>query len=77
MNVPYVRGSSFTVQRGGASQTVTMPPGELHDLPLIDAFVAAVEDGAALTLDGDRGLEVQRVIDAAYAAAASETVVRL
>ena len=77
VNVPYVRGSSFTVQRGGASQTVTMPPGELHDLPLIDAFVAAVEDGAALTLDGDRGLEVQRVIDAAYAAAASETVVRL
>ena len=77
VNVPYTRGSELVLQRNGRWENITLPPCELHDLPLIADFVAAVEGRAPLTLPGTVGLEVQGVIEAAYRSAASGTVVRL
>ncbi|MBM4435977.1 MAG: Gfo/Idh/MocA family oxidoreductase [Actinobacteria bacterium] len=77
INVPYARGSEFTLERHGQSETFTLPPGELHDLPLIADFVDGVEQRATHVLTGAGGLEVQKVIEAAYVSARNATVVTL
>ncbi len=77
VNVPYARGTTYTVNRPDRSETVTLPEHELHDLPLIDDFVHALHGRGEHVLPGTGGLEVQRVIDAAYASAAEGRVVTL
>ena len=52
-----------------------VPP--LHDMPLIEDFAAGVARPDGHVLAGEVGLEVQRVIDAAYRSAAKGVVVRL
>ena len=71
INVPFARGTEFLLNRPGRSEHITLPADDLHDLPLIDDFVCAVEGSGPHVLDGAGGLQVQRVIDAAYASAAS------
>ena len=77
VSVPYTRGSEFILESGGRTETLSLPPGELHDLPLIEDFVRAVEGSGAHLLPGGGGLEVQRVIDAAYASAREGAVITL
>ena len=78
INVPYARGSEIVLQSpSGNRETLTIPPGELHDLPLIDDFVRAMQTGGAPHISGPDGVEVQRVIDAAYQSAQTGRTVSL
>jgi predicted dehydrogenase len=65
------------LNRPDRSESVTLPADDLHDLPLIDDFVCAVEGSGRHVLDGAGALQVQRVIDAAYASAASGEIIIL
>ena len=76
INVPFARGVEFTIERPDRSDTFTLPEHDLHDLPLIADFVDGINGGTPV-LTGEGGLEVQRVIDAAYASAAEGRVVTL
>ncbi len=77
INVPYARGDECFVTQNGKRRRETHPAPELHDLPLIEDFAAGVASPDGHVLPGEVGLEVQRVIDAAYRSAATESVVRL
>ena len=77
INVPFARGTEFVLNRPGRSEHITLPADDLHDLPLIDDFVGAVAGSGPDVLDGAGGLQVQRVIDAAYASAASGEIITL
>ena len=77
VNVPYARGDECLVTQDGKTRQVARPAHQLHDLPLIEDFVAGISEPARHTLNGRIGLEVQRVIDAAYQSAARATVITL
>ncbi len=77
VHVPYARGDECFVTQNGETRQETRASHELHDLPLIEDFVAGVAQPARHALDGRVGLEVQRVIDAAYRSAADAIVVTL
>jgi len=77
VNVPYARGDECFVTQNGRRRRETHPAPELHDLPLIEDFAAGVTRPDGQVLTGEVGLEVQRVIDAAYRSAAEGVVVRL
>lgn len=77
VNVPYARGDECFVTQHGQRRRETRPAPELHDLPLIEDFAAGVTRPDGQVLTGEVGLEVQRVIDAAYRSAADGMVVRL
>ena len=75
--VPDVSGNVLTLERDGISSEIRAEPDELHDLPLIERFVDAVEGGDDLELSGDAGLEVQRITDAVYESASAGTIVAI
>ena len=77
VNVPFARGTEYVLERDDRTETITLPAEDLHDLPLIDDFVQAVERRGPHVLTGAGGLEVQRVIDAAYASAATDRIVTI
>ncbi len=77
IRVPYTRGDELIVQRGSEVERQVLAGNPLHDLPLIEDFVDAVEGRAEHQLPGKVGLEVQRVLEAAYVSAAERRVVTL
>ena len=77
IEVPYARGNELVIQRGDEVDHEVLPANPLYDLPLIEDFVDAVEGRSDHQLPGTVGLEVQRVIDAAYVSAAEQRIVTL
>ena len=75
--VPAIRGEELIVERDGEAETIRLSGPGVFDLPLIADFVDAVEKGSPQVLPGSAGLEVQRIIDAAYKSSATAQVVEL
>ena len=77
VNVPYARGNECFVTKNGETRRESRMAHDLHDLPLIEDFVAGIAQPARHTLNGRVGLAVQRVIDTAYRSATDSRVISI